>query len=52
MAMAMVDMVTGVAVMVAQATVMADPELALVLVVPDTVLEDTEMLVGDTVALE
>ena len=52
MAMAMVDMVTGVAAMVAQATVMVDPELALVLAVLDTVLEDTEMVVRDMVAFE
>ena len=51
-AMAMVDMVTEVVAMVAQATVMVDPELALALVVPDTVLEDTEMVVGAMVALE
>ena len=47
MAMAMVAMVTGVETLVAQKS-----ELALDLAVPDTVLEDTGMVVGDMMALE
>ena len=46
------DMVTEVGAMVAQASAMSDTQLAVVLAVPDTVLEDTEMVVGDMVALE
>ena len=52
MAMAMVDMVTEVGAMVAQASAMSDTQLALVLAVPDMVMVDTAMVVRDMVALE